>query len=362
MLYLSASFFLSSFLGLIFIKLNLFYDHQKGIQKFHQRPASRAGGLAIYTSVFTVSLLLVLTGQPFSRNFFLLLFSVSFIFFSGLLEDITNQVSPQWRLVAGFISGILAFFLASARVIRTDIPFLDSLLSYLPVSLIFSAFAFAGVGHAFNLIDGLHGLASGVAMLVFGGYAYVSFLHGDSFLLYLSLVMLLATLGFFIWNYPLGLIFLGDSGAYFLGFMAAAAGALLVKRHSDISPWFPLLLVIYPVWETLFSVYRRSILKNHPPYLPDALHFHQILYRRLLKGSGENSFQKKNARKFFPKNAYISPLLWAMEGVCLLAGLLFWKNTPLLALFVSLFVVFYTWLYFKIVRFKTPRLLKRLLL
>ncbi|WP_243694502.1 MraY family glycosyltransferase [Aquifex aeolicus] len=274
------------------------------------------------------------------------------VFFSGLLEDITKKVSPKWRLLIGFISGILAFYLISAKVTRVDIPFVDSLLSIPLISLLFTAFALAGVSHAFNIIDGFNGLASGVAMLVFGAYAYVSFLHNDLFLVYLNLLLIAATLGFFLWNYPFGLIFLGDGGAYFLGFCAGAIGAILVNKYPDISPWFPMLLVIYPVWETLFSIYRRKFLKDYPPHMPDALHFHQLLYRRLLKFTLGSNIEP------FKRNSYTSPFLWVMELICLVPAVLFWDNTPILMLFTFAFIVFYTWLYFRIVKFKTPKIFR----
>ena len=82
-------------------------------------------------------------------------------------------------------------------------------------------------------------------------------------------------LGFFVWNFPAGLIFLGDGGAYFLGFYVAELAILLLHRNPAVSPMFPLLLCIYPVFETLFSIYRRTLparhaaehARRHPPAL-----------------------------------------------------------------------------------------------
>jgi len=340
------------FLFIRYFNLNLFHDIQAGVQKFHHRPTPRVGGLSIYLSVFLISIIFFLLDKPFSKEFLFFLISSFPVFFLGFLEDVTKKVSPKWRLIGGFISGILAFFLISAKVTRVDIPFIDSFLSIPVVSLIFTAFALGGVSHAFNIIDGFNGLTSGVAMLVFGAYAYVSFLHNDIFLVYLNLILIASILGFFLWNYPFGLIFLGDGGAYFLGFCAAAVGAILVNKYSDISPWFPMLLVIYPVWETLFSIYRRKFLKDYPPHMPDALHFHQLLYRRILKLAFGSKIEP------FKRNSYTSPFLWIMEIVCLIPAVLFWNNTPFLMFFTFAFVVFYTWLYFRIVKFKTPKILK----
>lgn len=353
MIYLILSFILSFLICIVLIRLNAFHDVQEGVQKFHDSPTPRVGGFAVYLSLIIISLIFFMVNKPFAKEYFFLLVSALPVFISGLLEDITGKVSPKWRLIAGFFSGILAFFLISASINRVDILFLDSLLKFLPFSLLFTSFALAGVGHAFNIIDGFNGLASGVAILVFGAYAYVSFLHNDFFLLYVSLTFLAATLGFFLWNYPFGLIFLGDGGAYLLGFASGLIGVLLVNRHPDVSPWFPLLLVIYPVWETLFSIYRRKFLKNYPPHMPDALHFHQLIYRRLIKFTFGKEIEP------LKRNSYTSPFLWFIELICIIPAVLFWGNTKVLILSVLVFIFLYTWLYFRIVKFKTPKILIR---
>ena len=91
---------------------------------------------------------------------------------------------------------------------------------------------------------------------------FVAHLVGDSTLALLSLAVAGAVLGFFVWNFPAGLIFLGDGGAYFLGFVVAEIGILLLQRNPEVSPLCPLLIVIYPVFETVFSMYRRKWLQG----------------------------------------------------------------------------------------------------
>ena len=352
MLYLLVSFFISFFLCFLISKLNIAHDTYKGPQKFHQSPTPRIGGLAVYVSLIFVGLSFLIAGKPFTKHFVFFVLSAFPVFISGLLEDITKKVSPKWRLLGGFLSGIILYLLLKASVYRIDVPVLDSLLSLSIISVAFTAFAVAGVSHAFNIIDGFNGLSSGVAILVFGAYAYISFLHNDFFLLYISLVSLAATLGFFLWNYPFGYIFLGDGGAYLLGFIAAANGVLLVNRHPDVSPWFPFLLVLYPVWETLFSIYRRKFLKRYPPYMPDAAHFHQLFYKRITKNLLGKDLSK------LERNYFTTPFIWVMEILCFVPAVMFWNNTLLLLFFSVCFIVFYTWLYFRIVKFRTPKILR----
>ncbi len=346
MSYIVVAFLVSFLLCFIFIKLNLFLDVDKGVQKFHKKPVPRIGGLAIYLSLLAVFFIFFMNGKPFAKEFLILLLCAFPVFFFGLLEDITKKVSPKYRLFAGFVSGALAFFFANAKVTHIDVAYVDDLFKILPFSLVFTAFAIAGVSHAFNIIDGFNGLVAGVSILVFTAYAYVSFLHQDYFLLYLSLVIIASLLGFFVFNYPFGFIFLGDGGAYLLGFFASSIGAILVNRHPDVSPWFPLLLVIYPVWETIFSIYRKKFLRNLSPFLPDKLHFHMLIYKRITKFMlGSNIDPLK-------RNAYTSPFLWTFEFMCFVPAVLFWNNTYLLMFFVFAFITFYTWLYFRIIRFK----------
>ena len=354
MKYLFLAFLSSTIVNAVLIRLarwNSLCDTCKGVQKFHKKAVPRVGGVAIYLAALMVALGFFLAKKPYARSFLLVLLCGLPVFVAGLLEDITKKVSPRWRLIAGFASAALAFFLISARISRLDLPLIDSLLTISAISFAFTVFAVGGVSHAFNIIDGFNGLTSGVAVLVFVAYAYVSFIFNDYLLLYLSLVMLSATLGFFIWNYPFGFIFLGDSGAYLLGYMSAILGTLLVTRYPQVSPWFPLLLVIYPVWETIFSIYRRKFLKGVFPGFPDAIHFHSLIFRRLIKLTFGNRVD------LLKRNAFTSPYLWIMQLICVVPAVIFWRNTYLLMLFVFFFIVFYTWLYFRIVRFKTPQFL-----
>jgi UDP-N-acetylmuramyl pentapeptide phosphotransferase/UDP-N-acetylglucosamine-1-phosphate transferase len=81
-------------------------------------------------------------------------------------------------------------------------------------------------------------------------------------------------LGFFVWNFPAGLIFLGDGGAYLLGFYVAELGVLLVQRNPDCRRCVQLLMCIYPIFETRFSIYRKKYLRGISPGVPDGVHLH----------------------------------------------------------------------------------------
>ena len=190
----------------------------------------------------------------------------------------------------------------------------------------------------------------GVALFALTAFGYVSLAVGDLELLVLCLAGAGAILGFLVWNYPRGLIFAGDAGAYFIGFLLAQLAVLLVARHPGvISPWFPLLVLIYPVFETIFSIYRRKKRKA-PTGMPDSLHFHQIVYKRLVKwmvGSQE-------AKHLTQRNSRTTPYLWAVALFSISPALLFWKSQLALQIFSVGFIVAYVWAYRQLVTFRAP--------
>jgi UDP-N-acetylmuramyl pentapeptide phosphotransferase/UDP-N-acetylglucosamine-1-phosphate transferase len=162
--------------------------------------------------------------------------------------------------------------------------------------------------------------------------------------------MAAALSGFFIWNYPRGLIFLGDGGAYLSGFWIALISILMVTRHKEISPWFALVVNGYPIMETLFTIYRRIIHQGKNPGNPDGIHFHSLLYRRVLSVRSPST---KNSPYLL--NARTSPYLWIVTTLCVIPAILFRNSTPLLVAAAFLFALTYIWIYKRIVRFKTPK-------
>jgi UDP-N-acetylmuramyl pentapeptide phosphotransferase/UDP-N-acetylglucosamine-1-phosphate transferase len=241
--------------------------------------------------------------------------------------------------------------LLGAQIMRTDIPGLDLIVATSAGALIATVFAVAGVANAVNIIDGFNGLSSMCVSLMLLAFAYVAYQVGDLELALWALAGVGAVLGFFIWNFPAGLIFLGDGGAYFLGFFMAEIGVLLIARHPQVSPLFPLMVCIYPVFETLFSIYRRRIIRATPPGLPDGIHLHSLIYRRLMRWV----VGAQDARALTHRNSMTAPYLWMLCISSLVPALLFWDSTPLLVACMLLFSGTYVALYWRIVRFKTPK-------
>jgi UDP-N-acetylmuramyl pentapeptide phosphotransferase/UDP-N-acetylglucosamine-1-phosphate transferase len=319
-----------------------------GPQKFHKISVPRIGGISIAAGIFTATLFR-LQSNPGSTIETTLLVCAIPTFAIGLTEDLTKKVGVKTRLIFTAIAAAMAAIYLGAQITRLDVPGIDYLLALPGVAIIFTIFAVTGLANAYNIIDGFNGLSSMVGIITLMGLAYVSYAVADPLMMYLSLVMAGSILGFFLWNYPRGLIFLGDGGAYLIGFWIAIITVMLVARHQNISPWFALLINAYPILETLFTIYRRKIHQGKSPGLPDGIHFHTLIYRRIL-----NPICNATKDDLFTANAKTSPYLWILTAMAIVPAILWWQSTNILIASSIIFTVSYVWLYKRIVTFKTP--------
>jgi UDP-N-acetylmuramyl pentapeptide phosphotransferase/UDP-N-acetylglucosamine-1-phosphate transferase len=327
-------------------------DHDlSGPQKFHARPVPRIGGVGILVGIcFGAALAGWRNAQVLSVAGWLLACGMP-AFAAGIAEDLTKAQSPRRRLFFTAVSAGLAVWLVDAAIVRTDIPGLDWLVALHSGAALVTIFVVTGVANAVNIIDGFNGLASMCVLLMLAGLAYVAFNVGDAVVVALALAGIGALLGFFVWNFPAGLIFLGDGGAYFLGFYLAELAILLLHRNPGVSPMFPLLLCMYPVFETLFSVYRKKLLRGMSPGMPDGVHLHMLVFKRLMRWAVGN----QDARGLTRRNSMTSPYLWILCSSSVIPAVLFYDSTPIQAVFIVLFALTYIALYWRIVRFRAPR-------
>lgn len=322
-----------------------------GPQKFHVRPVPRIGGLGIVTGVCAGALAMWWQRSDTGALALWLLACGAPCFVAGLAEDLTKHISPRRRLFFTAVSAAQAVWGLQAVITYTAIPGLDWVVSMPLGAALVTVFVVTGVANSVNIIDGFNGLASMCAMLMLGAMAYVAFQVGDHAVMWLALAGIGALLGFFVWNYPAGLVFLGDGGAYFVGFYMAEVAILLLHRNPQVSPMFPLLACIYPVFETLFSMYRRRVLQDRSPGVPDGIHLHSLIYRRVVRWAVGAS----RARSLTRRNSMTSPYLWLLCMCAVVPAVLFWDDTAVLASFIALFSLGYTMLYWRIVRFRAPR-------
>lgn len=321
------------------------------VQKVHSHSVARIGGLPIFLAVVIGAGISVWRVPAMSAWLSSLLLCSFIAFIGGILEDYTGNVSAMRRLLLTMAAALLGYFLVDARLDRIDIPYGSLPLKYAWLMLPLTVLAVAGIANAVNIIDGFNGLASVVCICMFISLGYVAAQVGDVFVVVTALMVAGAAAGFLIWNYPVGLIFLGDGGAYFLGFMLGELALLLVVRNPQVSTWYAALLLIYPAFETIFSAYRRMFVRGKSPAMPDGIHLHSLIFRRIVQWA----IGRKEARALMRRNALTSPYLWMFSLMAVIPATVFWRNTGILIFFCLLFIVSYVWLYARIVRFKSPR-------
>jgi len=328
-------------------------DDLSGPQKMHSRPVPRIGGIGIFLGILGAAIQIAVISAPAESTTLLLLACSLPAFAAGIVEDLTKRVSPSIRLLCTAAAAALAAWQLGAVIDRTDIPGLDWVAATAIGAVFLAIFVTTGVANAINIIDGMNGLASMCVTIMLVGMAYVAFEVGDLFVGRMTVGLIGAVLGFFMWNYPRGLIFLGDGGAYFLGFMLCELGILLVHRNPQVSPIFPLLLAAYPIFETLFSMYRRKVVRGRAVGMPDGIHLHTLIYKRLMRWA----IGSKDAAVLTKRNSMTAPYLWVLCSLSVVPAVLWWDDSAILGLWIGTFVTSYLLLYNRIVRFKTPRVL-----
>ena len=356
MLFLLLAFGLSAAITLLVIRsaraLHPLSGHADpfGPQRVHHDPVPRIGGIGIVLGLAGALGLLWTVRQDETQLGLVLLACAVPAFLAGLAEDLTRSQSPRRRLFFTATSAAIAVWALDAVIDRTDIPGLDWLVSFSVGAAVATVFAVAGVANAINIIDGFNGLAAMCVMMMLGAIAYVAFQAEDPALALCALAGFGAVLGFFIWNFPAGLIFLGDGGAYFLGFYVAELSVLLLHRNPEVSPMFPLLMCVYPIFETLFSMYRRRFIRGRPVGMPDGVHLHSLVYRRLMRWA----VGTKSAKALTKRNSLTAPYLWMLCMMSIVPAVVFWHSTAVQAVFIVLFGLTYVFLYGRIVRFRVP--------
>lgn len=352
-----ASFFLSWGIVLLLLRYPQWHSQYSadtdlsGVQKFHIGAVPRIGGIAILIGLVGGIATRAWVNESVLVEATFVLLSALPVFLIGFLEDLTKRVSVKQRLIGAFISAGLAGFLLNTWLVNVQFFGLDYLLAIPFFSVVFTCVAVAGVTNSFNLIDGYHGLVGVVALIILLAIAYVAFILRDLVVMACAFSGIGSIVGFLFWNYPRGRIFLGDGGAYLIGFWIAQLSVLLVMRNPEVSKWFPVLVCFYPIFETLFTIYRRWLIKRTHIGLPDASHLHQIIYARVVRwGIGDDNPHLRNQRNYLT-----SPYLWLLCSLSVIPAILFWDKKYVLQAFIILFCVTYIYLYRAIVQFRVPK-------
>ena len=317
---------------ILFFKNHLIFKAENSIQDFHKKPTSRLGGLVVILGVLYAFDSFV---EHSLNEFFITTLPILLV---GLLEDIDLQIKPILRILAMCLSVTIVYFLMDIGIYSLNIELADSLLANPLINFMFTLLVLVGLINSLNIIDGFNGLMLGFSLMVFLSLTYVAMQIGDVFLKNLYLLLSGSIFILFLANFPFGKVFTGDMGAYFIGLIMGTSGLLLGIRNEEVSHWFILLLVLYPLYETVFSIYRRKINYQREAMQPDSNHLHSLL------------FKKVTSQRCFAKNpnicnAMTSIIIWVFALISIIPAIFFYRNQYALIIYAFFYMFLYTIFY-----------------
>ena len=242
-----------------------------GLRKVHCLPIPRIGGVAMACGAF-VPLLFWYHGDRFVLAF--LVGAATLIIF-GLLDDL-HDLSPKVKFAGQIVAALIVIIggdvqITSLGTLLPDMLHLPTIVG-VPLTLV----AIVGATNAINLSDGLDGLAGGICLLIFAAIGYLAYLEGSPVIGLIALALFGVLFGFLRFNTHPATIFMGDAGSQFLGFSAATLAIALTQSKPTLSPGLPLILLGFPILDTLTVMVTR-IVQNKSPFSADKNHFHHHL-------------------------------------------------------------------------------------
>ena len=268
--------------GIVVLKSRFAWLHGRSgdlaaVQAMHTQLTSRLGGMGILVALAAS---IFFAPDPIAVPYAKFILAILPLFLVGLAEDIGFSMSPRRRLAAIIGSSLLAIFLLGVWLPRAGIPLLDLVISHWAVGIPVTVLITTGIANGFNLIDGVNGLASFTAIVAALAISHIAGSANYPEMVCLALMLAAVLLGFFLVNFPFGLIFLGDAGAYTTGFVLSWFGIAVLVNAPDVSPWAILLTLFWPFADTVFAVFRR-LRSNAGVASADRLHVHQMTMRAL---------------------------------------------------------------------------------
>ncbi|MCC6006284.1 MAG: glycosyltransferase family 4 protein [Rhodobacteraceae bacterium] len=291
----------------------------QAVQASHIGAPLRLGGVAVIFGVVAASAAGGLFLDPEAKW---LLVSALPVLAAGLLEDSGYPVSARARFIAALAAAAIVVTATGVWVVRLDIPALDAVMAFAPAGIAITILFAAGYSHAFNLIDGMNGLAAFVALSSAIGLGLVALQHGLAPEALPALILASAILGFALFNWPVSRLFLGDAGAYTVGHILIWSAIMIAWNGTDVAIPAMLLILFWPIADTAHSMLRR-ILEGRSITQPDRMHLHQKIRRGIeivLLGRGSRAVS----------NPLTTAIMMPFIAMPVAAGVVF-SNDPLLA-------------------------------
>ncbi len=247
-----------------------------GGRKIHTKKIPRMGGLIIFLIVLTIL-------NPFIEDFTSLkyiLISVTVLIFSGIIDDIIGLNSFIKFIFQNVAAVILIFYLEELYSVIS----LFGMEFTGPLGELILLVFVVGAINSINLLDGLDGLASGFSLLIFTIILAFSISLGNNFLILLSISFIGSLVGFLRYNAFPASVYLGDTGAYILGFFLVFTSTLVSIEYNKgiLDLTFPVMLLGIPLIDTV-KVFFIRIFQGRNPFAADTSHQHYILYKSNVK-------------------------------------------------------------------------------
>ncbi len=232
------------------------------------------GGLAIF---FSFMLGYMLYANQSLQMLSILMGSFLLVIFG--MVDCINPVKAKYRFLVQVVAAAIIVFYGN--IVLNEITIFGKYFFFpQPWNYILTILFIVTITNAINFTDGMDGLASGISSIYFLTIAIISFIlkRSDGLDVILSLIMLGSTLGFLVYNFPPAIIYLGDTGSQFLGFIIAVIALLGFKTATFTSLIIPVLILAIPLFDVVFAIIRRTLKKENPTK-PDKSHFHHQLLK-----------------------------------------------------------------------------------
>jgi UDP-GlcNAc:undecaprenyl-phosphate GlcNAc-1-phosphate transferase len=284
MVSLSASLFLTPVVRRLSQRLG-WLDVPGDGRRIHEVPVPRLGGVAVFASVMLGLALLPLLDNLVTRylsehwaGVIAVLASSTLVFLFGVYDDLAGA-QARWKFIAQGAAAVLLYYMGG-RVDALTVPFVGSVELPPVLGFTLTIVWVVGISNAFNLIDGLDGLATGASLFAALVMLGVSLVNGQPLVTVVSIALAGALIGFLRYNFNPASIFLGDSGALFVGFLLAALSVTGSQKASTVvAVAIPLMAFALPVIDTGFAVIRRFI-SGKPLFEGDREHIHHMLLER----------------------------------------------------------------------------------
>jgi len=265
-------FFLFKFLGKKTTLLNMNTIKYSGDQRVHEGEVARVGGLLIYIILILFSFFS--SNPSLSQPLQLILLSVLPMMIVTVKEDLFHNVGFKTRLIALIISSFLLLSLVvDSFPVVNHIPLISNLFNNPLFSFCFFTLCLVALANGCNFIDGMNGL---LGFYMLGGLMsclQLTYIVNDQFLAQYILVYAILMILFLLLNFPMGKIFMGDSGAYLMALLTGVWVIIFFSIHDYISSWNAGLILFYPIIEVAYS-FTRKLLQKKSPFYPDREHLH----------------------------------------------------------------------------------------